>query len=145
MKPAWECCSVTQARHSIQLAGDSVSLSPGDTNGALYGRGIPDTVAGSLLMQGCGLRGPAGHVAEELGPQVRKSSSSPRGDSAGWCQGCPGCCPSSSWPLQRRIWLPLYQHGRDVAAELKPLVRGTWPKPKGWALLEQQPGRCKEH
>lgn len=63
MKPASECCSVTQARHSIQLAGDSVSLSPSDTNGALYGRGIPDTVAGSLLMRGCGLCGPAGHVA----------------------------------------------------------------------------------
>lgn len=102
MKPAWECCSVMQARHSVQLAGDSVSLSPGDTNGALYGRGIPDTVAGSLLMQGCGLRGPAGHVAEELGPQVRKSSSSPRGDSAGWVPGLPWLLPQQLLALAER-------------------------------------------
>lgn len=119
MKPAWECCSVTQARHGVQLAGDFVSLSPGDTNGLLYGPGIPDTVAGSLLMQSCGLRGPAGHVAEELGPQVKKSSSSPRGYSAGWVPGLPWLLPRQLWPLQQGIWLPLYQHGWSDTA-------GTW-------------------
>lgn len=99
MKPAWECCSVTQARHGVQLAGDFVSLSPGGTDGLLYGPGIPDTVAGSLLMQSCGLRGPAGHVAEELGPQVEKGSSSPRGYSAGWVPGLP-------WLLPRQLLAP---------------------------------------
>lgn len=66
MKPACECYSVTQARHSVHLAKDFVSLSPSDINGLLYGRGVTNTVAASLTDgESCGLCSSAGLAGEE--------------------------------------------------------------------------------
>lgn len=80
MKPACECCSVTQARCSIHSAKDFVSLSPSDTNGLLYGRGIANTVAASLADgEGCGEYSSAGQAEEQLALQVKNSTSLSRG------------------------------------------------------------------
>lgn len=88
MKPACECCLVTQARCSIHSAKDFGSLSPNDINGLLYGRGITNRVTSSLTDgESCEVYSSAGQAEEQLGLRVKDNTSLLRGREQAGCQG----------------------------------------------------------